>query len=123
MLVVDDETIVRSTAVAMLKRLGFEVVLASDGLEAVEVFRATPNRFSLVLMDLTMPRMDGKQAFHEMQGVRKDVRVVLMSGFNEQEASKHFSDHETAGFLQKPFGFEELSSIAQRVMARASGPA
>ena len=64
--------------------------------------------------------MDGKQAFHEMQAVRKDVRAVLMSGFNEQEASRHFSGQETAGFLQKPFGFDDLSKVVQRVLAGAS---
>jgi two-component system, cell cycle sensor histidine kinase and response regulator CckA len=121
-LVVDDEATVRSTAVAMLRKLGFQVVLAADGLEAVEAFKAAPDRFALVMMDLTMPRMDGKQAFHEMRAVRGDIRAVMMSGFNEQEASRHFSGQEMAGFLQKPFAFEELSGVVQRVLAGAPDP-
>ena len=118
-LVVDDEAEVRSTAVAMLRRLGFEATLANDGLAAVETFRASPDRFAFVLMDLTMPGLDGKQAFYAMKAIRQDVRAVMMSGFNEQEASRHFSGHETAGFLQKPFGFDDLSSTVHKVLSAA----
>jgi PAS domain S-box-containing protein len=120
-LVVDDEASVRDTSSAMLRKLGFEVAQAHDGLEAVEMFRADPGRFALVLMDLTMPKMDGKQAFNEMRGIRIDIRAVMMSGFDEQEASRHFSGQETVGFLHKPFGFEELGKVVQRVLTGAQG--
>ncbi len=121
-LVVDDEESVRSTASAMLRKLGFEVALAEDGLEAVQIFRATADRFVMVLMDLTMPRMEGKQAFIEMRSIRSDVRVVLMSGFNEQEVSRQLPSQETLGFLQKPFGLEDLTSAVQSVLSAGSRP-
>jgi two-component system cell cycle sensor histidine kinase/response regulator CckA len=116
-LVVDDEETVRSTATAMLRKLGFEVALATDGLEAVEIFRATSDRFALVLMDLTMPKMEGKQAFKEMRAIRSDVPVVLMSGFNEQEASEQLPEEDNVGFLQKPFGLDDLTSAVQDLLA------
>jgi PAS domain S-box-containing protein len=121
-LVVDDEESVRSTASAMLRKLGFEVALAEDGLEAVQIFRATADRFAMVLMDLTMPRMEGKQAFIEMRSIRSDVRVVLMSGFNEQEITRQLPSQDSLGFLQKPFGIEDLTSVVQSVLAADSPP-
>lgn len=120
-LVVDDEASVRTTATSMLRKLGFDVALANDGLEGVELLRATPDRFEMVLMDLTMPKMDGKQAFGEMLAVRPGLRAVMMTGFDEQEASRHFSGMETVGFLHKPFGFEDLAKVIQRVLTAVPG--
>ena len=122
-LVVDDEESVRSAAAIMLRKLGFEVALAADGREGVKAFRDEPERFALVIMDLTMPHMDGETAFTELRRIRGNVRVVLMSGFNEQEAISRFTGKGLASFLQKPFGFEELNRVLQAVVGGASGPA
>ena len=110
-LVVDDEESVRSISAHMLRKLGFDVVLAADGREALEIFRAGPSRFDLVLMDLTMPHLDGRQTFSELRQVREDVRVVLMSGFNEQESVAQFSGKGLVGFLQKPFDFHTIKAL------------
>jgi PAS domain S-box-containing protein len=121
-LVVDDEETVRSTAALMLNKLGFEVALAADGREAVEIFRATPARFTLVLMDLTMPHLDGKAAYAELRRLRADVCVVLMSGFNEEDALTQFTGKGLAGFLQKPFHVETLSTAVRHALElRSSG--
>ncbi len=113
-LVVDDEENVRRTVGAMLEKIGFTVEVACDGREGVERFRADPDRFSVVLMDLTMPQMDGKQAFAELRRIRPQVRVVLMSGFNEEEASSGLAGKRLAGFLQKPFEFDSLVVVLSR---------
>ncbi len=115
-LVVDDEETVRSTVARMLRPTGLETVLVCDGLEAVEVFRADPGRFVLVLLDLTMPRMDGEETFAELRRLRADVKVVLMSGFNQQEALGRFPGKVLASFLQKPFGVEDLRATLQGVL-------
>ncbi|HEY1108020.1 MAG TPA: transporter substrate-binding domain-containing protein [Opitutaceae bacterium] len=120
-LVADDEETVRTTAAVMLKKLGFNVALVADGRQAVEVFHATPERFALVLMDLTMPHLDGHQAFAELRRLRADVRVVLMSGFSEEEAISQFTGKGLAGFLQKPFQHEDLSA-ALRTALEAKSP-
>ena len=116
-LVVDDEETVRSTATLMLRKLGFEVVERSDGSQAVDAFRAEPDRFALVLMDLTMPRMSGDQAFTEIRRVRPDLGILLMSGYNELEATSRFTGQGMAHFIQKPFEFEQLSKAVQSMLS------
>jgi PAS domain S-box-containing protein len=113
-LVVDDEENVRQTVAAMLEKIGFTVEIAGDGREGVERFRAHPDRFTAVLMDLTMPHLDGKQAFAELRRIRPNVRVVLMSGFNEEEAAGDLAGKKLAGFLQKPFEFDALIAVLRR---------
>ncbi len=120
-LIVDDEETVRSTAAHMVKRLGFDVALAADGREGLEIFRQRSGDFALVLMDLTMPHLDGKQAFEELRRIRPEVRVVLMSGFNEQEAISQFTGKGLAGFLPKPFQFETVSETLRRVLHPTAG--
>jgi signal transduction histidine kinase/CheY-like chemotaxis protein len=115
-LVADDEESVRHTVGAMLRALGLEVVLAADGREAVDRFRQEPDRFTLVLLDLTMPHLDGKQAFVEMRRIRSEQRVVLMSGFDEQEAAAQFGWKALACFLHKPFANDDLVNVVQRVL-------
>ena len=115
-LVADDEETMRSTLARMLPHLGLEPVLTADGREAVEVFRADPGRFTLVLLDLTMPHLDGEQTFAELRRVRPDVRVVLMSGFDAQEAMLRFTGQGLASFLQKPFTIGELRTVLQGVL-------
>ncbi len=115
-LVVDDEETMRSTVARMMRIIGLDPVLVADGREAVEVFRAQPERFALVLLDLTMPHMDGEQTFTELRRLRPDVRVVLMSGFNAQEALLRFPGKGLASFLQKPFTIAALSATMKEVL-------
>jgi CheY-like chemotaxis protein len=107
-LVIDDEESVRQVAGKMLKALGFQVLSASEGEEGLRIFRAHSDAISCVLLDLTMPRMDGEETFRELRRIEPDVCVILMSGFNEQEAGARFVGKGLAGFLQKPFTPEEL---------------
>jgi CheY-like chemotaxis protein len=115
-LVVDDEPGMRNTVARMMQKLGLEPVLAPDGRQAVEIFRTEADRFALVLLDLTMPDMDGEQTFTELRRLRPDVRVVLMSGFNAQEAMARFPGKGLASFLQKPFTIDSLRSVLQGVL-------
>ena len=115
-LVADDEESLRNTVARMLRLHGLEPVLAADGREAVEKFRASPDRYSLVLLDLTMPQLDGAQTFTELRRLRSDQRVVLMSGFDAEEAMVRFTGKGLAGFLQKPFTVDALRDILQEVL-------
>ena len=108
MLLVDDEETVRNTGRMMLESLGFAVETVENGREAVGLFREKPERFAAVLLDLTMPQMDGEQTFRELRQLRPDVGVVLMSGYNEQEATRHFIGRGLAAFIQKPFDVTAL---------------
>jgi len=102
-LVVDDEETVREVAIGLLEREGLRVITAKDGAEAVHIFRQYADEIALVLMDLTMPRMDGEQAFHAIRAIRADVVVVLSSGFSESEAVDRLYHCGLAGFIRKPY--------------------
>ena len=115
-LIIDDEETVRSTVSRMMEMLGFECILATDGRHGVEIATKDPAKYSLVLLDLTMPHMDGEQAFAELRRLRSDFRVILMSGFNAQEALVKFSGKGLASFLQKPFTVSALKAVLDEVL-------
>jgi DNA-binding NtrC family response regulator len=117
-LVVDDEPMVRDVAEAILVRIGLSVVQAPDGDDAVRLFAAEPDRFAVVLLDLTMPRLSGAETFRQIREIRPDARVILMSGYSEQEASGSFAGKGLAGFLEKPFSTQALGDAVERVMGR-----
>jgi len=107
-LVVDDEDNMRSVVVTALTRAGFHTLQARDGREALELFRRHSDEFRLILMDLTMPNLDGEEACRELRRTGATVPVILCSGFNEAEALERFEGLDLAGFLQKPFALGTL---------------
>ncbi|VTR98969.1 hybrid sensor histidine kinase/response regulator [Tuwongella immobilis] len=115
-LLVDDEESIRALVQQMLTLMGFDVLVAADGLKAVEQFRAHADSIRLVLLDMTMPRMDGEETFRELRRIRPNVRAILSSGYNEQTATSRFAGKGLAGFIQKPYTLEQLTSEIRRVM-------
>ncbi len=111
-LLVDDEETIRGVGAEMLKELGFNVVTANDGREAIEVYKARTD-ISFVILDLTMPHMDGEQCFRELRLLNPDVKVILSSGFSELEVTQKFVGKGLAGFIQKPY---KLSVLCEGVM-------
>ena len=107
-LVVDDEEDVREFVRKALEMAGFAVTLADDGQSGIEAFAAGPDGFALVLLDLTMPRLGGADAYRVMRGQRPDVRVLLTSGFTAKEATAGFGGEGPIGFLRKPFRADDL---------------
>ena len=118
-LIVDDEETVRTVAARMIERLGFTVVLSADGREAMEKFRADPTRFVFVLLDLTMPHLAGEETFRQMRQLNPGIRVILTSGFNQQEAINRFTGKGLAGFIQKPFELSNLTQVIRTVVSPA----
>jgi PAS domain S-box-containing protein len=114
-LVVDDEEVVRELAREVLQDAGFTVVLARDGREALEVFGAHSDEILAVVLDLTMPHVDGVEAFAEIRRIRSDVPVILSSGYNEQDATERFAGKGLAGFIHKPYCAEDLAQIVCKV--------
>ncbi len=110
-LLVDDEETIRAIGSEMLKELGFSVITADDGRDAVEIFEANPG-LSFVILDLTMPHMDGEQAFCELRRLKPDVKVIMSSGYNEHEVAQRFLGKGVAGFIQKPY---RLSALKEAV--------
>jgi len=110
-LIADDEDTVCSVGKQMLEHMGFKVLAATDGREAVEMYSDHASDIVCVLLDLTMPHMDGTEAFREMRRINPDVTVILCSGYSEQDATESFTGKGLAGFLQKPYSMSELKEI------------
>jgi two-component system, cell cycle sensor histidine kinase and response regulator CckA len=117
-LLVDDEEPILQTIGSALRALGLEVITARDGLEALEQFKVAMPQPDLVLMDLSMPRMDGRDAFRAMHQLNPAVPIILSSGFNEQDSIQTLSGQNPAGFMQKPYQIKELRQLLQRVLGR-----
>jgi len=115
-LVVDDEDVVRGVAARILGSYGFDVILANDGREGVARFSERRAEIVAVLMDLTMPQMDGVDAFREIRSLDETMPVLLMSGYNEQDAVMRFAGKGLAGFVQKPFTVEMLRERLMSVL-------
>ena len=118
-IVADDEPIVLRATAAVLRQIGFEVVTASDGAEAVKHFLSNPSEFDLVLLDLTMPKMNGLEATQKIFQARSDAKVVLMSGYSE-EAAISAADRPPSAFLEKPFQFEKLKQLLKELFSEGS---
>jgi two-component system, cell cycle sensor histidine kinase and response regulator CckA len=115
-LLVDDEETIRTLGKRMLERFGLTVVTATNGLEALDLFRENPDRITCVILDLTMPHMDGEEAFRELRKIRKNVRVIMSSGYNEQEITHRFSGKGPDGFIQKPYQMDTLAAKLKEVL-------
>jgi PAS domain S-box-containing protein len=120
-LVVDDELNIRSGAAQALERTGFTVLTAADGQEAVAVFREHAETIRAVLLDLTMPNMDGAATARALRQIRPDVLVVLSSGYTEEEATRQFTARELVGFLQKPYALKDLVRTIRTALEPAEG--
>ncbi len=107
-LVVDDEESVRAVSKLLLEKAGANVITANDGHDGVEILRGNPGGIDAVLLDMTMPRMSGQEVFVEMRKIKPDIRIVLTSGYTEQEVTDKFEGKRLAGFIQKPYRPGEL---------------
>jgi two-component system, cell cycle sensor histidine kinase and response regulator CckA len=118
-LLVDDEEMVLDLCSAMVERLGFQVLTGSDGNEAIDIYRNNMDDIVCIILDLTMPKMDGLTAFEVLKGIREDVRVIISSGFSEEEVSHRFEGSKPAGFIKKPFTFRGLRRVLAKVLNKS----
>lgn len=117
-LVVEDEDPVRRYTVSLLEELGFRVVQASDGTEALEVLRARHAEIGVMLLDHSMPGLSGEEVLAEAEREGLTVPVVLTSGYDRASLERRFAGHEVAGYLQKPFRIEALDRTVRAAVAR-----
>jgi PAS domain S-box-containing protein len=115
-LVVDDEPAVRDMCEALLSALGYRAILAEDGEAACRVYRERGREVDLVLLDLVMPRMGGRETFRALRAMDPGVRVLLSSGYARQGEAQEILDGGARGFLQKPYGISELARTVRGIL-------
>ncbi len=108
-LLVDDERTVREMACDVLRDLGYTVVACADGREAVEYYREHWRKLDLVILDMVMPQMGGREAFVALRGINPDVRALLSSGYSLDGEAQSILDEGVLGFIGKPYHRTELS--------------
>jgi PAS domain S-box-containing protein len=116
-LIVDDEAIVRSTAELLLNRLGWPALVAADGAEAVAIYREKSDQIALVLLDLVMPIMGGRECLRALRAFDPDVRAIVSSGYDRDNIAKDMLGAEMVGFLQKPYSLTKLREAVERALA------
>ena len=118
-LVIDDEEDAREVGSLVLQRVGFDTVTAVDGEHGLEVFRGRADDVVCIVLDLTMPRLDGVETHRMLRELSEDVPVILCSGYPEREAVERFAELGLAGFVHKPYTPEELVACVRRALAAA----
>jgi PAS domain S-box-containing protein len=117
-LIVDDEPLVRTLVQRMVEHAGYDAMSADGGHEAIRLFREHHAEVSCVLLDRTMPDLDGLETFRELRRIRPDVRVILSSGYSEEAATEQFAEQGLAGFIQKPY---QLDALIAKLRLACSG--
>ncbi len=115
-LVVDDEELVRGMIMERLQVLGLDTVLASDGEEAVSIYRNRSTEIDLVMLDFLMPNMNGAEAFHKLVEINPDVKVILNTGYSEESVLEMFGDRRPDAILCKPYNLQTLKDKIKSVL-------
>ena len=114
-LIVDDQETVWDFLIEALQNLGYSVLLAENGEDAVSIYRENPNEIDLVLLDMVMPKMGGHTTFYQLKNLDPDVKVLLSSGFVSAASVKDLQDNGAAGFLPKPHRIKDLALELRRI--------
>jgi two-component system, cell cycle sensor histidine kinase and response regulator CckA len=120
LLLADDEESIRNMGLHILRRAGFEVLTAADGREAVDLFELHHDRIRLVVLDMTMPHLDGEACFRELRRIEPNVKVIMTSGYNEQDVVSRFVGKGLSGFVQKPYSAADLLPMVRQVLGESA---
>ena len=121
LLVIDDNESTRNMARRILEKTGFDVLLAADGREGIALYSTHRSEVQLVLLDMTMPHMNGEEACRQLRLINPDLRIVMMSGYNEQEVVRRRAGRGLSGFIQKPFQPRALIAKITEVLQQGEG--
>lgn len=113
-LIVDDDESICAMARSMVESMGFDALIAADGRQAVEVYRQHSKEIVCVLLDLTMPHMNGEEAFSAMRLIQPDANVILCSGYNREDATQRFAGKGLTDFVQKPY---KMAALREKLAA------
>jgi CheY-like chemotaxis protein len=117
-LFVDDEDMISEVGEAILKELGYKVLLAGNGKEAIEVYKNNKDKIDMVILDMIMPEMGGDRAYEIIKEINPDVKVLLSSGYSVEGEAAKILEYGCDGFIQKPFNMKRLSKSIREVLDR-----
>jgi signal transduction histidine kinase len=115
-LLVDDEDVIREVGKDMLTAMGYNVMLATDGRRAIEIYRRHKDEIHLVLLDMVMPRLSGQQVYKRLRELDPNVKVLLSSGYSLDSEAAEIMDQGCNGFIQKPFNINALSKALRSII-------
>lgn len=115
-LIVDDQETIWDFLIEALQELGYSVLLAENGLDAVDIFKNNPGQIDLTILDMVMPKMGGHQAFEEIRKLSPDAKVLLYSGYVSEEEVRDLLAQGAAGFLPKPHRLETMIREIRRIL-------
>ncbi len=115
-LLVDDEEIVVGVGKQMLQKLGYTVLIARNGQEAVDVFKKNPNDVGLVLLDMIMPGMEAGETYDQLKALNPAIKVLLSSGYFLDQNASAMIERGCNGFIQKPFNMKILQEKSDEIM-------
>ena len=118
-LLVDDEEIVIGVGKQMLEKLGFSVLTATSGREAIDIYRINKDRIGLVVLDMIMPGMGAGDAYDELQAIDPAIKVLLSSGYGADQQTNEVLKRGCKGFIQKPFNMQMLSEKIGEILKEA----
>jgi len=122
-LLVEDETQVLMIAKSMIKALGFAVIDAANGREAIDLYQKHCENITMVITDLGMPVMDGYTLFRELKNINPDLPIIIATGFGEIDVTSRINRNEMSGLITKPFNFDQLRSVLKNALDKMSGDA
>ncbi|MCK5076325.1 MAG: cache domain-containing protein, partial [Calditrichia bacterium] len=115
-LIIDDEDILRETANSILNELGYDVLIADNGIKGIEIFKENHKKINAVLLDMIMPKLSGKETYIELKKIKNDVKVLLASGFKQDERVQETIQLGVNGFIQKPYTLRKIAFAIKNVL-------
>jgi CheY-like chemotaxis protein len=119
-LLVDDEEIIIDVSVQMLKKMGYVVLTAHSGREAIEIFKQKNEEVAIVILDLIMPSMGGGEVYARLKDIDSNVKVLLSSGYSIKGQAAEMINRGCNGFIQKPFKLNELSHKLREIISKSN---
>jgi len=115
-LIIDDEKMIRNLEGEMLRELGYKVLLANNGIEAVKIFKKQFKDIKAVILDMVMPKMSGKETFIELKKIDNNVKVLIASGFKADDRVKATLELGAKLFINKPFTLKKFSYVVSKLI-------
>ena len=115
-LLVDDEEMIIDVGRDVLEKLGYEVLTAKSGKEAIEIYRINQKKIDMVILDMVMPQMSGGETFDHLKAINPHVKVLLSSGYSINGQATQIMERGCDGFIQKPFNLQQLSVKLRQIL-------